>query len=211
MDYTNLGTSGLKVSRIALGCMSFGTPRDVMPWTLDEDAAQAIFRHAVDLGITFWDSANVYGAGTSEEIVGRAIKRLTTREQVVLATKLYWPMHPGPGGSGLSRKAILEQVDASLRRLGTDYVDLLQIHRYDPDVPIDETMEALHDVVVHLHGDDRYGAGAAQPGRRQPHRRRDQTAASRRRRRRARRRAHRRGGRRARNTPYVPRQPTYFN
>src|SRR3954453_416281 len=147
MDYTNLGTSGLKVSRIALGCMSFGTPRDVMPWTLDEDAAQAIFRHALDLGITFWDTANVYGAGTSEEIVGRAVKRLTTREQVVLATKLYWPMHPGPGGSGLSRKAILEQVDASLRRLGTDYVDLLQIHRYDPDVPVEETMEALHDVV----------------------------------------------------------------
>jgi aryl-alcohol dehydrogenase-like predicted oxidoreductase len=146
MDYTNLGTSGLKVSRIALGGMSFGTPREVMPWTLGEDAAQPIFRQALDLGIT-WDTANVYGAGTSEEIVGRAIKQLTTREQVVLATKLYWPMHPGPGGSGLSRKAILEQVDASLRRLGTDYVDLLQIHRYDPDVPVEETMEALHDVV----------------------------------------------------------------
>src|SRR3954447_3704639 len=147
MDYTNLGTSGLKVSRIALGGMSFGTPREVMPWTLDEDAAQPIFRQALDLGITFWDTANVYGAGTSEEIVGRAVKQLTTREAVVLATKLYWPMHPGPGGSGLSRKAILEQVDASLRRLGTDYVDLLQIHRYDPDVPVEETMEALHDVV----------------------------------------------------------------
>ena len=147
MDYSNLGTSGLKVSRVALGCMSFGTPGEVMPWTLDEDAAQPIFRHALDLGITFWDTANVYGSGTSEEIVGRAIKQLTTREQIVLATKLYWPMHPGPGGSGLSRKAILEQVDASLRRLATDYVDLLQIHRFDPDVPVEETMEALHDVV----------------------------------------------------------------
>src|SRR3954447_6102639 len=147
MDYTNLGTSGLKVSRIALGGMSFGTPREVMPWTLDEDAAQPIFRQALDLGITFWDTANVYGAGTSEEIVGRAVKQLTTREAVVLATKLYWPMHPGPGGSGLSRKAILEQVDASLRRLGTDYVDLLQIHRFDADVPVEETMEALDDVV----------------------------------------------------------------
>src|SRR3954452_8286191 len=147
MDYTNLGTSGLKVSRIALGGMSFGTPREVMPWTLDEDAAQPIFRQALDLGITFWDTAHVYGADSSEEIVGRAIKQLTTREEIVLATKLYWPVHPGPGGSGLSRKAILEQVDASLRRLGTDYVDLLQIHRYDPDVPVEETMEALHDLV----------------------------------------------------------------
>ena len=118
-----------------------------MPWTRDEDAAQPIFRHALDLGITFWDTANVYGAGTSEEIVGRAIKQLTTREQIVLATKVFWPMHVGPGGGGLSRKAILEQVDASLRRLDTDYVDLLQIHRFDPDVPVEETMEALHDVV----------------------------------------------------------------
>src|SRR4051794_10763687 len=112
--------------------MSFGTPREVMPWTLGEDAAQPIFRQALDLGISFWDTANVYGAGTSEEIVGRAIKHLTTREAIVLATKLYWPMHPGPGGSGLSRKAILEQVDGSLRRLGTGYVDLLQIHRTSP-------------------------------------------------------------------------------
>jgi 1-deoxyxylulose-5-phosphate synthase len=147
MHHTNLGTSGLRVSRIALGCMSFGTPREVMPWTLDEDAAQPIFRQAPELGITFWDTANVYGAGTSEEIVGRAIKQLTTREDIVLATKVFWPMHAGPGGSGLSRKAILEQVDASLRRLATDYVDLLQIHRFDPDVPVEETMEALHDVV----------------------------------------------------------------
>src|SRR3954466_10063584 len=99
MDYTNLGSSGLKVSRIALGCMSFGTPREVMPWTLDEDAAQPIFRQALDLGITFWDTANVYGSGASEEIVGRALKQLTTREAIVLATKVCWPMHAGPGGS----------------------------------------------------------------------------------------------------------------
>src|SRR3954452_8429601 len=98
MDYTNLGTSGLKVSRIALGGMSFGTPREVMPWTLDEDASQPIFRQALDLGITFWDTANAYGAGTSEEIVGRAIKQLTTREGIVLATKIFMPMHQGPGG-----------------------------------------------------------------------------------------------------------------
>ena len=147
MHTTTVGRSGLKISRIALGCMSFGTPRDVMPWTLDETAAQPIFRQALELGITFWDTANVYGGGTSEEIVGRAIQQLSSREQIVLATKIFWPMHAGPGGSGLSRKAVLEQVDASLRRLGTDYIDLLQIHRFDPDVPVDETMEALHDVV----------------------------------------------------------------
>ena len=147
MHTVRLGTSGLKVSRIALGCMSFGTPSECLPWTLDDDAAQPLFRQALELGITFWDTANVYGAGTSEEIVGRAIKQLTTRDEIVLATKIFWPMHHGPGGAGLSRKAILEQVDASLRRLGTDYVDLLQIHRFDPDVPVEETMEALHDVV----------------------------------------------------------------
>jgi aryl-alcohol dehydrogenase-like predicted oxidoreductase len=96
MDYTNLGTSGLKVSRIVLGCMSFGTPREVMPWAVDEETAQPIFRQALDLGITFWDTANVYGAGTSEEIVGRAIKQFTTREEIVLATKVFWPMHTGP-------------------------------------------------------------------------------------------------------------------
>src|SRR3954463_3124190 len=103
MNYTNLGTSGLKVSRIALGCISFGTPRDVMPWTLGEDAAQPIVRQALDLGITFWDTANVYGAGTSEEIVGRAVKELTIREAIVLATKIYWPITPGRGRGGLRR------------------------------------------------------------------------------------------------------------
>jgi aryl-alcohol dehydrogenase-like predicted oxidoreductase len=147
MDYTRLGNSGLRVSRITLGCMSFGTPSERMPWTLDDGAAEPIFRQALELGITFWDTANIYGHGSSEEIVGRAIAKLTSREDIVLATKLFMPMHEGPGGGGLSRKAILEQVDASLGRLGTDYVDLLQIHRFDADVPAEETMEALHDVV----------------------------------------------------------------
>ena len=148
MKYTKLGHSGLTISRIALGCMSFGdTSRGFNEWALDDDAAEPIFRQAVDLGITFWDTANAYGFGTSEEIVGRAIKRYSRREDVVLATKVYFKMHDGPGGSGLSRKAIMEQVDASLTRLGTDYVDLYQIHRFDPETPVEETMEALHDVV----------------------------------------------------------------
>src|ERR687897_830941 len=148
MQFTRLGTSGLKVSRIALGCMSFGdTSRGFNEWALDDTAAEPIFRQAVELGITFWDTANVYGYGSSEEIVGRAITKYTRREDVVLATKVRFPMHDGPGGSGLSRKAILEQIDASLTRLGTDYVDLYQIHRFDPDTPVEETMEALHDVV----------------------------------------------------------------
>jgi aryl-alcohol dehydrogenase-like predicted oxidoreductase len=148
MEYTRLGSSGLKVSRIALGCMSFGdTSKGFNDWALDDDGAEPLFRQALDLGITFWDTANVYGLGTSEEIVGRAITRYSTREQIVLATKVHFPMHEGPGGSGLSRKAIMEQIDASLTRLGTDYVDLYQIHRFDPTVPVEETMEALHDVV----------------------------------------------------------------
>jgi aryl-alcohol dehydrogenase-like predicted oxidoreductase len=149
MDYTRLGRSGLKVSRIALGCMSFGdTSRGFNEWALDDDGAEPIFRQAVELGITFWDTANVYGFGSSEEIVGRAIGEYTRREDVVLATKVFFPMHDGPGGSGLSRKAIMEQIDASLARLGTDYVDLYQIHRFDPDTPVEETMAALHDVVT---------------------------------------------------------------
>ena len=148
MEYTRLGKSGLKVSRIALGCMSFGdTSRGFSEWALDDAAAEPIFRQAVELGITFWDTANVYGYGSSEEIVGRAITKYSRREDVVLATKVHFRMHDGPGGSGLSRKAILEQIDASLTRLGTEYVDLYQIHRFDPDVPVEETMEALHDVV----------------------------------------------------------------
>ena len=148
MEYTRLGESGLKVSRIALGCMSFGdTSRGFSEWALGDDAAEPIFRQALDLGITFWDTANVYSYGSSEEIVGRALSRYTNRDDIVLATKVFSKMHDGPGGSGLSRKAILEQIDASLTRLGTDYVDLYQIHRFDPLTPVEETMEALHDVV----------------------------------------------------------------
>jgi len=147
MEYTRLGATGLKVSRLTLGCMSFGDHRGFNEWSLEEDAAEAFFRQALDLGITFWDTANVYQLGSSEEYVGRAIKKLTRREDIVLATKLRFKMHDGPGGEGLSRKAVMEQIDASLTRLGTDYVDLYQIHRYDEDTPVEETMEALHDVV----------------------------------------------------------------
>src|SRR3954447_17427825 len=148
MQYTRLGTSGLKVSQIALGCMSFGdASRGYNDWALDDQAAEPIFRQAVELGITFWDTANTYGHGTSEEIVGRAIRKYTDRDAIVLATKVFFRMHDGPGGSGLSRKAIMEQVGASLSRLGTDYIDLYQIHRFDPETPVEETMEALHDVV----------------------------------------------------------------
>lgn len=148
MEYTQLGRSGLKISRIALGCMSFGdTSRGFNEWALDDVAAEPIFRLAVELGVTFWDTANVYGYGTSEEIVGRAIKKYTRREDIVLATKVNFEMGDGPGGQGLSRRAIMEQVDASLTRLGTDYVDLYQIHRFDPLTPVEETMEALHDVI----------------------------------------------------------------
>ncbi|MBS43587.1 MAG: alcohol dehydrogenase [Nocardioides sp.] len=148
MEYTRLGSTGLTVSRIALGCMSYGdASRGGHPWVLDEDAAAPFFRQAVELGITFWDTANVYSLGSSEEYVGRAVQRFTRREDVVIATKLHGKMHDGPGGSGLSRRAVLEQVDASLTRLGTDFIDLYQIHRFDPAVPVEETMEALHDVV----------------------------------------------------------------
>ena len=149
MELTRLGASGLKISRLALGCMSYGDPTTerAHEWALADDDAQPFFRQAIELGITFWDTANVYQAGTSEEVVGRAIKRYSRRENIVLATKVHGRMHDGPGGSGLSRKAILEQIDASLTRLGTDYVDLYQIHRFDPDTPVEETMEALHDIV----------------------------------------------------------------
>lgn len=148
MEYTKLGSTGLTVSRIALGCMSYGdAARGGHPWVLDEDRAAGFFRQAVELGITFWDTANVYSGGSSEEYVGRAIGRFTRREDVVLATKVHGVMHDGPGGSGLSRKAVLEQLDASLTRLGTDYVDLYQIHRFDSATPVEETMEVLHDVV----------------------------------------------------------------
>jgi 1-deoxyxylulose-5-phosphate synthase len=125
MEYTRLGASGLKFSRITLGCMSFGdTSRGFTRWALDDEHAEAVFRQAVELGITFWDVANAYGNGTSKEIVGRALRKYTRREDVVLATKVHFTMGDGPGGSGLSRRAIMEQVDASLARLGTDYIDL---------------------------------------------------------------------------------------
>jgi aryl-alcohol dehydrogenase-like predicted oxidoreductase len=148
MDFTRLGRTGLQVSRICLGCMSFGVPdRGNHPWTLDEEASRPLLKRAVELGVNFFDTANVYSDGTSEEIVGRALKELTRREEVVIATKVHGRMRPGPNGEGLSRKAILQEVDASLTRLGTDYVDLYQIHRWDPVTPVEETMEALHDVV----------------------------------------------------------------
>jgi len=148
MDYTKLGTTGLDVSRLCLGCMTFGVPdRGNHAWTLDEEASRPILRRAVEAGINFFDTANVYSDGTSEEIVGRALQEFTRREEVVIATKVHGRMRPGPNGAGLSRKAIMTEIDASLHRLGTDYVDLYQIHRFDPDVAIEETLEALHDVV----------------------------------------------------------------
>ncbi len=148
MEYTRLGSTGLRVSRIGLGCMSYGrASAGLHPWTLDEDAAAPFFRQAVELGVTFWDTANVYQGGTSEEFVGRAITRFSRREDIVLATKVSGRMHDGPGGGGLSRKAVLEQADASLRRLGTDYVDVYYLHRFDDQVPVEETLQALDDLV----------------------------------------------------------------
>jgi aryl-alcohol dehydrogenase-like predicted oxidoreductase len=148
VEFIRLGRTGLRVSRIGLGCMSYGNAAAGMhQWTLDEDAAAPFFRQAVELGVTFWDTANVYQGGTSEEFVGRAIRRFSRREEIVLATKVSGKMHDGPGGSGLSRKAILEQADASLRRLGTDYIDVYYIHRFDPETPVEETMQALDDLV----------------------------------------------------------------
>jgi 1-deoxyxylulose-5-phosphate synthase len=149
MEYTRLGNTGLRVSRLALGCMSYGdnSSTSAHRWALDDEAAQPFFLQAVEMGITFWDTANTYQHGTSEELVGRAVTRYSRREDIVLATKVFGRMHDGPGGHGLSRKAILEQVDASLTRLGADYIDLYQIHRFDPDATVEETMEALHDIV----------------------------------------------------------------
>ena len=148
MKHTRLGATGLEVSRICLGCMSFGVPdRGSHTWTLDEEASRPLLRRALELGVTFLDTANVYSDGTSEEIVGRAVRDFARRDDVVLATKVHGRMRPGPNGGGLSRKAIMTEIDASLRRLGTDYVDLYQIHRWDPHTPVEETMEALHDVV----------------------------------------------------------------
>jgi 1-deoxyxylulose-5-phosphate synthase len=148
MDYVKFGNTGLGVSRLCIGCMTYGIPdRGRHPWTLDEDKSRPLIKQAVELGINFFDTANVYSDGTSEEILGRALKEFTRREDVVIATKVHGRMRPGPNGAGLSRKAIFGELDNSLRRLGTDFVDLYQIHRWDPAVPIEETMEALHDVV----------------------------------------------------------------
>jgi aryl-alcohol dehydrogenase (NADP+) len=147
MEYTRLGATGLEVSVVCLGCMSFGDPAQGRPWVLDEEAARPVFTAALEAGVTFFDTANVYSAGTSEEVTGTLLGELADREDVVLATKVHGRMRPGPNGGGLSRKAIIQELDASLRRLGTDYVDLYQIHRWDPMTPIEETMEALHDAV----------------------------------------------------------------
>lgn len=148
MEYTKLGRTGLDVSRICLGCMSYGVPeRGMAPWSLNEEQSRPFIKRALELGINFFDTANVYSDGTSEEIVGRALKEFARRDEVVIATKVFFRMHQGPNGAGLSRKAIMTEIDNSLKRLGTDYVDLYQIHRWDNDTPIEETMEALHDVV----------------------------------------------------------------
>ncbi len=148
MKYTKLGRTGLEVSRICVGCMSFGdSVTGNHTWTLDEDTSRGFIKDALDAGINFFDTANVYSVGTSEEIVGRALADFANRDEVVLATKVHGPMRRGRNAIGLSRKAIMTEVDASLRRLGMDYIDLYQIHRFDPRTPIEETMEALHDVV----------------------------------------------------------------
>jgi 1-deoxyxylulose-5-phosphate synthase len=148
MEYVKLGRTGLDVSRICLGCMSFGDPgRGGHPWSLDEEASRPLIRQAIEAGINFFDTANVYSLGSSEEITGRALKDFARRDEIVLATKVFSTMRDEPNGTGLSRKAIMTEIDHSLTRLGTDYVDLYQIHRWDRRVPIEETMEALHDVV----------------------------------------------------------------
>jgi aryl-alcohol dehydrogenase-like predicted oxidoreductase len=148
MNYTRLGRSGLNVSRICLGCMSYGDPdRGPHPWSLPLDQARPFFKQAFDAGINFFDTANVYSDGTSEEIVGKLLQEFAKRDDFALATKVHGRMRPDANGAGLSRKAILTEIDHSLRRLGTDYVDLYQIHRWDYDTPIEETLEALHDVV----------------------------------------------------------------
>jgi 1-deoxyxylulose-5-phosphate synthase len=148
MDYVRLGRTGLEVSRVTLGCMTYGIPeRGSHLWTLPEDQARPLIKQALELGINFFDTANVYSDGTSEEIVGRALRDFARRDEVVVATKVHGRMRPGPNGAGLSRRAILSEIDHSLRRLGLDHVDLYQIHRWDYATPIEETMEALHDVV----------------------------------------------------------------
>jgi aryl-alcohol dehydrogenase-like predicted oxidoreductase len=148
MQYTRLGNTGLKVSRICLGCMSYGTPgKWVHPWTLDEEKSRPFIKKALDVGINFFDTANVYSLGSSEEITGKALRDFANRDEIVVATKVHGQMRKDPNGQGLSRKSIFTEIDHSLRRLGMDYVDLYQIHRWDYNTPIEETLEALHDVV----------------------------------------------------------------
>ena len=146
MDYVRLGSSGLKVSRICLGAMTYGTP-SWRPWVLDEAASRPFIRHALEHGITFFDTADMYSLGESERVLGRALKDFASREQVVVATKLFYPIGEGPNNRGLSRKHVMDAIDGSLRRLDVEYIDLYQIHRYDPQAPIEETLSALHDVV----------------------------------------------------------------
>ncbi|MGG1593758.1 aldo/keto reductase [Terribacillus saccharophilus] len=148
MEYVKLGNTGLDVSRFCLGCMSFGEAEKwIHQWVLNEEQSRTIIKKALDLGINFFDTANVYSMGSSEEFLGRALKDYANRDEVVLATKVHGRMHQGPNGAGLSRKAIMNEIDKSLTRLGTDYIDLYIIHRWDYNTPIEETMEALHDVV----------------------------------------------------------------
>jgi len=147
VQYVKLGRTGLDVSRICLGCMSFGEPQAGTQWTLDDEASRPIIRRAVEAGINFFDTANVYSAGTSEEIVGRALQELTNRDEVVIATKVHGVVREAPNGRGLSRKAIIAECEASLRRLGTDFIDLYQIHRFDRHTPLEETLEALDSLV----------------------------------------------------------------
>jgi aryl-alcohol dehydrogenase-like predicted oxidoreductase len=148
VEYVKLGHTGLDISRICLGCMSYGgSNRGNHAWSLDEESSRPFIKRALESGINFFDTANRYSLGSSEEILGRAIRDFARRDEVVIATKVYGRMRPGPNGAGLSRKAIMAEIDASLKRLGTDYVDLYQIHRWDYDTPIEETLEALHDVV----------------------------------------------------------------
>jgi aryl-alcohol dehydrogenase (NADP+) len=146
MDYLRLGSTGLKVSRICLGTMTYGSS-EWRPWVLDETESRPFFERAIEHGINFFDTADMYSRGKSEEVVGRALKAVAARDQVVIATKAFYPMGEGPNDRGLSRRHLMDAIDASLRRLGTEYVDLYQIHRFDPETPVEETLEALHDIV----------------------------------------------------------------
>ena len=151
MDYVRLGSTGLKVSRLCLGTMTYGTPA-WRPWVLDEATSRPFIKRAIEHGINFFDTADMYSRGVSEEVLGRALKDFARREEIVIATKVFYPVEDHPNGGGLSRKHIMAAIDASLTRLGMDYVDLYQIHRFDDHTPIEETLEALHDVVARRQG-----------------------------------------------------------